>query len=394
MKRLVLTDVELRKSSLREGDLLFARRSLVAEGAGKCSVVKEIREPTTFESSIIRARPDSRRVDSDYLYYYFASPHGRELMRTILRQVAVSGITGSDLAKLEVPVPPLAVQRAFAAMLELLDDRIDLLRQTNTTLESIAQALFKSWFIDFDPVRAKGESREPEGMDAETAALFPNNLSAWHEQWQRVPVGKLTSNGLIMVGDGYRAKNSELGSPGVSFVRAGDLLHGRITPTEDILSLSALEKARGKMARVGDTAFTSKGTIGRFAYVDGNADAAVYSPQVCFWRSLNQYELQPVFLHFWMKSPLFSKQVDMVRGQAAIMDFVSLSDQRRMLLDLPSPALQQRFADLAEPILGQISTNREAARSLGSLRDALLPRLVSGKLRLTEAETQLNKAVA
>src|SRR3954470_5910628 len=105
MRRVELSEREQQNVLLKEGDLLFARRSLVAEGAGKCSIVKQINEPTTFESSIIRARPDRNKVSSDYLYYFFQSDFGRHLLDSILRQVAVSGITGSDLAQLELSPP-------------------------------------------------------------------------------------------------------------------------------------------------------------------------------------------------------------------------------------------------------------------------------------------------
>lgn len=198
-------------------------------------------------------------------------------------------------------------------------------------------------------------------------------------------VGELISARILTIGDGYRAKNSELGALGVHFIRAGDLLRGRVTPTEDYLSAAALERAKGKLAKPGDTAFTSKGTIGRFAYVDTATAAAVYSPQVCYWRSESAEVLEPSYLHFWMKSPAFARQVDSVRGQAAIMDFVSLSDQRRMFIDLPAARVQRRFAELAEPLLTRISINRCNATSLEAIRDTLLPRLISGKLRLPEA---------
>src|SRR5258707_819779 len=106
MSRIQLTDNEAERFTLEVGDLLFARRSLVAEGAGKCSIVCEVKEPLTFESSIIRARPNKELADSSYLYYMFKSPVGAYLLGTILRQVAVSGITGSDLVKLKIPLPP------------------------------------------------------------------------------------------------------------------------------------------------------------------------------------------------------------------------------------------------------------------------------------------------
>jgi len=97
MRRVELTNVELSRSDIQPGDLLFARRSLVAEGAGKCSIVLETDEPTTFESSIIRARPDPKQASSLFLYYLFGSPFGVYSLGSILRHVAVAGITGSDL---------------------------------------------------------------------------------------------------------------------------------------------------------------------------------------------------------------------------------------------------------------------------------------------------------
>ena len=97
-------------------------------------------------------------------------------MGTILREVAVSGITGSDLMELVVMLPGITEQNRVANLLSELDDRITLLRETNATLEAIAQALFTSWFVDFDPVRVKMEGRTPEGMDEATAALFPDGF--------------------------------------------------------------------------------------------------------------------------------------------------------------------------------------------------------------------------
>src|ERR1700752_263755 len=162
MKRIELNEREKERALLRKGDLLFARRSLVAEGAGKCSIVKEVNEPTTFESSIIRARPDPTKTSSDYLFYYFNSAVGRRTLGTILRQVAVSGITSSDLVSLRLSVPPLRIQKRVANFFSALDDKIELNNKMNITLEQIAQALFKSWFIDFDPVKAKAASLRSE----------------------------------------------------------------------------------------------------------------------------------------------------------------------------------------------------------------------------------------
>ena len=175
MKRVELSESEADRFLITAGDLLFARRSLVAEGAGKCCVVLDVDEPTTFESSIIRARPDSTKADHLYLYYFFNSPLGLYRLDTIRRQVAVAGITGSDLAKLDIPVPPPPEQRAIAHILGTLDDKIELNRRMNETLEAMARALFKSWFVDFDPVRAKMEGRDT-GLSKGIADLFPDRM--------------------------------------------------------------------------------------------------------------------------------------------------------------------------------------------------------------------------
>ena len=110
MNRVALSKTEQERFSITRGDLLFARRSLVPEGAGRCCVVLDVDEPTTFESSIIRARPDRLKADSLFLHYFFGSPSGLQRLDTIRRHMAVSGITGRDLSGLEISVPSIPEQ--------------------------------------------------------------------------------------------------------------------------------------------------------------------------------------------------------------------------------------------------------------------------------------------
>ena len=204
MKRVDLSDSEKQRFLIAKGDLLFARRSLVAEGAGKCCVVLDVDEPTTFESSVIRARPDGLESDSLFLYYFFTSPSGLHSLDTIRRQVAVSGVTGRDLSNLDVPVPSPVEQRAVAHILGTLDDKIELNRRMNATLETMARALFRSWFVDFDPVRAKMEGRDT-GLPKAIADLFPDRLvdselGEIPDGWQLKPLDSVASfqNGLAL----------------------------------------------------------------------------------------------------------------------------------------------------------------------------------------------------
>lgn len=131
MDRVPVTDRELESSSLELDDLLFARQSLVAEGAGKCSIVKGLTESTVFESHLIRARINRKIADPDFIYYYFKSPQGREQVQGIVEQVAAAGIRGRDLIKLPIPVPEMTIQTAVAKVLMSIDDKIDLNTRTN-----------------------------------------------------------------------------------------------------------------------------------------------------------------------------------------------------------------------------------------------------------------------
>lgn len=134
MDRVPVTEKELSTSEIEDGDLLFARQSLVLEGAGKCSIVTSVTEPTVFESHLIRARINKDIADPYFVFYYFNSPHGRENIKTIVEQVAAAGIRGSDLIKLSIPYPALSVQRKIAKILCALDKKIELNQKLNDNL--------------------------------------------------------------------------------------------------------------------------------------------------------------------------------------------------------------------------------------------------------------------
>ena len=170
MERVPLNQSERSRYLLQAGDLLFARQSLVLSGAGKCSIFLRDDEPTTFESHVIRVRLNKVKANPRYYYYYFQSHEGRSAIQSIVEQGAgASGIRATDLAAIDVVWRPIAVQRAIAHILGTLDDKIELNRRMNETLEAMARALFKSWFIDFDPVRAKAALRNHSPLEGESA---------------------------------------------------------------------------------------------------------------------------------------------------------------------------------------------------------------------------------
>ncbi len=359
MKRVQLTEDEIEKSSLQPGDLLFARRSLVAEGAGKCSIVMEVTEPTTFESSIIRARPDRSKSDSLFLHYMFSSPQGRYLLGTILRQVAVSGITGSDLIRLRVPKPPLKVQQAIACILGALDDKIELNRRINQTLEAMARAIFKSWFVDFNPVRAKAEGREP-GLPKEIADIFPDSF-----------------------------QESELGEipKGWTSCRWGE-----IASLEYGKSLRDYSGAKGPF-RV----FGTNGPIGWHTEPLCNGPGIIIGRKGAY-RGVN-YSPEPFFVidtAFYLKP---KANIDLKWAYYELLKFdingmdsgsaipsTSRDDFYAIPVCLPSQEVLHAYGATLQPAYDRRDANERENGTLSALRDTLLPKLISGELRVLEAD--------
>ena len=143
-----VTDKELDMASIEVGDLLFARQSLVLEGAGQCSIVTEVNEPTVFESHLIRLRVDTEKILPQFVYYYFNSYYGKESIKTIVEQVAAAGIRGKDLIKLPIPCPSLAEQKRIVDSVEILDKKIEINKQICQNLNEQIKTIVTGKTVD------------------------------------------------------------------------------------------------------------------------------------------------------------------------------------------------------------------------------------------------------
>ena len=375
MRRLDLTESEMKRFQLSAGDLLFARRSLVAEGAGKCSIVLEADEQTTFESSIIRARPDASRTEPLYLYYFFNSPAGLYSLGTIRRQVAVAGITGSDLSRLEIPVPSLPEQRAIAHILGTLDDKIELNRRMNESLEAIARAIFKSWFVDFDPVRAKAEGRDT-GLPPHIADLFPDSfedseLGEIPSGWRVRSLDEVATflNGLAL------QRFPPTGDRSLPVIKIAQLRAGN---TQGADAASA-DLERDYVVEDGDVLFSWSGSLECVIWAGGRG-------------ALNQHLFKvtsssfPKWLYYlWIHHHLPEFRL-IAAGKATTMGHI----QRHHLTDakvvLPNGSLLTPATEIIGPMIESIWKREVQSRSLADVRDALLPKLISGELRMEDVE--------
>ncbi|MBA6134683.1 restriction endonuclease subunit S [Pseudomonas juntendi] len=388
---------------LKDGDLLFARQSLVLSGAGQCSIFLGNKTRTVFESHLIRCRLDQKRFNPNFYFYFFRSPDGRRVIEAIVEQGAgASGIRGSDLVNVQVPTPSKNYQDEVADLLVEIDDRITLLRETNATLEAIAQALFKSWFVDFDPVRAKAEGLEPEGMDAATAALFPDSFE--ESELGLVPRGWLVdraSSWLSVLETGRRPKGGVAGImdgvPSIgaeSIVRIGEFDYSKTK----YVSSEFFEKMKSGELQSHDV----------LLYKDGGKPG-VFLPRVSMFGNgfpfkkcgINEHVFRirlkepfsQAFLYYWLWSDAVMHELKHRGGKAAIPG-INQSDVKELKLLVPNEQVLIGFDELCSPLIDKIFSNSKQSRTLTQLRDTLLPRLISGQLRLPEVEVMVEEACA
>lgn len=377
---------------LKDGDLLFARQSLVLAGAGQCSIFLGNQQQTVFESHLIRCRLDKDVANPLYYFYFFRSPQGRRLIETIVEQGAgASGIRGSDLVKLNVPKPSKDVQEGIAAMLGSLDDRITLLHETNKTLESIAQAIFKSWFVDFDPVRAKMEGRQPEGMDEATAALFPDSFE--ESELGLVPTGWTTQSVANVIDTAGGAtpdtKNTFLWEPPEFHWTTPKDLSSALSPvllnTERLISTAGLQKISSGLLPAGTLLMSSRAPIGYLTLT--RIPVAINQGYIAMPPG---GILPPIFMYFWCKT-----YMDVIKGYANGSTFMEISKKafRPIPITVPPKPIVETFAEIASGLFDRISENTVQATTLCTVRDGLLPRLISGQLRLPEAQEQIENAL-
>lgn len=372
-----------RRSKLQRGDVVLTREAPI----GEVGIVTES-EGVFLGQRLMQYRANGKLLDPRFLLYTFLSPKLKHQFGSHEGSGSVvSHIRVGDCFKFKLSLPPLKVQRDIAATLGALDDRIALLRETNATLEAIAQALFKSWFVDFDPVRAKVEGREPEGLDAGTAALFPDGFE--ESELGMVPRGwrvKAIGDVVDCVGGGTPdTKTPEYWSPAEFSWTTPKDLSGSVAPvllaTERKLSAKGLAKVSSGLLPVGTLLMSSRAPIGYLAIAQ--VPLAVNQGYIAMPPGS---ELPPVYLLFWCQ-----QNMDVIKNRANGSTFMEISKRafRPIPALVPSAEILGAFVDLAGPLFDRVAENAQQAQTLTDLRDTLLPRLISGQLRLPEAEAIL-----
>ena len=391
MERVPIDQSDRSRFLLQDGDLLFARQSLVLAGAGKCSIFLGDNEPATFESHIIRVRLNQAKANPLYYYYYFQAHEGRAAIQSIVEQGAgASGIRATDLAAIDVAWCPVTVQDAIAHILGTLDDKIELNRRMNETLEEMARALFKSWFVDFDPVRAKMEGRDT-GLPPDVAALFPDRLvdselGEIPEGWEAKTVGFVAN---IVGGTTPSTKQAQYWEGGTHCWATPKDLSSLSVPvllkTERKITDAGLGKIGSGLLPPGSVLLSSRAPIGYLAI----AEIPVAINQG-FIGILPHDEMSNLFMLYWSEA---SHDEILNHANGSTFLEISKSNFRQLLVVVPDESAMKKFDDLARPLYNRIVSNERQSRSLAVLRNMLLPKLVSGELRVEDTEKYIEGVV-
>lgn len=384
------TEKEREGCSILRGDVFLTRTSETMHELGMSCVALRDYKDATFNGFCKRLRP---KPDSDllpeYVGYYLRSPRFRQAVSALSTMSTRASLNNEMIGRLEISFPSRTAQARISKILKSLDDRITLLRETNTTLEAIAQALFKSWFVDFDPVHAKAEGRQPEGMDATTAALFPDSFEESEqglvpEGWRMSTLGAIcdANGGAIQTGPfGSQLHASDYVADGVPVVMPKDISNRRIDAiTAARVGREDVQRLARHQLRDGDIVFSRRGDVEKHALI-GEAERGWLCGTGCLLVRPGSRRNVAGFLSRSLDLPNIKKWLTQ-HAVGATMPNLNTGILSAVPVVLPTDEVLTAFDQAISVLDRRISAGNAAAQTLTQLRDTLLPRLISGQLRL------------
>jgi type I restriction enzyme S subunit len=363
------------KKSIRKDDILFSE---IRPANGRWAYVDQDADDFVVSTKLMVIRAKQDRLFPKFLYQFLTSSEITKWLQHLAesRSGTFPQITFDQVATLELPLPPLAEQKAIAAVLGALDDKIELNRRMNATLEAMARALFQSWFVDFDPVRAKLDGRPAAALDPATAALFPEHLEdspLGHipKGWKAGTVieGFNLTMGQSPPGDTYNEEGN-----GVPFYQ-GRTDFGFRFPTRRIYC-----SAPTRYAKPGDTLVSVRAPVG---------DINMANEECCIGRGVAAVRHKSGATSFTYHS-MANLYPDFARFEAEGTVFGSINKDsfEKLRFVIPPDEIVAAYERQAGPLDEQIRILENQSRTLATLRDTLLPRLLSGELSVPATDKE------
>jgi type I restriction enzyme S subunit len=368
-------------------DVVLAMDRPWIEAGLKYARIRESDLPVLLVQRVARLR-GTTRLDSRFLHWVVGCPAFTDHVLAMQTGTAVPHISGEQIKTFAFALPPLPEQRAIAHILGTLDDKIELNRRMNETLEALARALFQSWFVDFDPVRAKAEGRDP-GLPRHLAELFPNSfqeseLGEIPKGWNVKPIGDLAD---VVGGTTPSTEEPAYWDDGVHpWATPKDLSRLSVPvllDTERRITDAGLSQIGSGMLPAGTVLLSSRAPIGYLAIAE--VPVAINQGFIAMKPKSGTSNL---FLLLWARAA-HDEIVSRANGSTFLE--ISKASFRPIPVAAPAHGVMNAFEQAARPLYRRIAVCARESRILASLRDTLLPKLISGDLRIKDAERYLEK---
>jgi len=368
MKRLELSKSEKNKYSLEDRDLVFGRRSVVAAGAGKCSLIVNPNELIVFESSIIRVRLNKKIANPKFYFYYFKSPQGRGTILSIATGVNIMGIRSSELQKLIIPFPEILIQNKVASTLSAYDNLIENNTRRIQILEEMAQRIYKEWFVDF-----KYPGHENDELVDSELGMIPDG---WLRSFEDVVDFK----------EGPGLRKWQYRDEGIPFLNIRTLIKNDI----DLRKVQYLDpkevesKYQHFLLEENDHVVSSSGTLGRIATIRGDHLPLMLNTSIIRMRpkanNIGVWQLK----HFMM-SKYFQHQIKAFAIGSAQPNY-GPSHLKQMSIIAPTEVISEKYENKVSSLEIQINLLVKKNNILSKTRDYLLPKLISGKIDVSDLD--------
>ncbi len=326
-------------------------------------------------------RPDPMKLDSRFLLYYYLGPEFQD----VIRERTIRGSTVDRIALLEFPkfplrLPPLPEQKAIAAILGALDDKIELNRRMNATLESMARALFQSWFVDFDPVRAKADGRQPSGLDADTAALFPDSFESSDigtipKGWQRYNLREIAD---ILSGGTPKKDNKSLWQGDIPWISPKSMTHIHVEDSDEHVSVAAIGNGTRQVPN-GTTLVMVRGMgLHQGVRISQAQRDVTFNQDV---KAIVAKSIPSTLLFYGClhAAPMLLSKVHSSGHGTGVLSTEFLDGLEFVM---PPKVICEHLTEPLIALNSRISANSRQSRILAALRDSLLPKLLSGEVRV------------
>ncbi|AFZ61331.1 restriction endonuclease subunit S [Anabaena cylindrica FACHB-243] len=361
---------DYKSSKVYKNDLVFPHRGNI----GEAGIVTENQyKEYIISSSLMKLSCNTDLVYPKFLYYFFKSNQGRKKLLENASQVGTPGIATplTSLKNIEINLPLLEEQKRIADILSCLDAKIENLRRQNETLEQIAQTLFKHWFIDFDFPNADGKPYKSSGGE-----MSPSELGDIPEGWR---VGKFSTFFDLFSGGTPKTSISEYWSGSIKWLSAKDVTRNHkhfVIETEKTITSKGLQKSAAKLLPIYTTVVSARGTVGNYCLLSEEM-AISQSNFGVYPKSSNQ-----VFFGHLLMSSLIERLKSQAYG--SVFDTVTASTFNELYILIPELNVAEDFENKIKLIFHKILLNEKQIKTLTKTRDALLPKLMSGQLRVKE----------